>query len=67
MTIKWNGDNWDKFKKTIPNYIKTSTVGQCIDTGDIHIFTNIGIVDCKIGQFIIFPPKESIRFYKSSL
>lgn len=67
MTTIWDGNNWDNFKKTIPNYVKTSTLGQCKETGAIHIFTNMGIVNCNVGEFLMFPPKESIKFYKSEL
>lgn len=67
MTIAWNGNNWEQFKNSIPTYIKYGTVGMIPETNEIHLFTNIGIVNCKIGQYLVFPPKDSIKFYKSSL
>lgn len=67
MTIKWNGNNYENFKKSFPCYIKTSTAGICNETSQIHIFTNMGIINCEVGQFLTFPPKESIKFYKSQL
>lgn len=67
MTINWTGKNWKQFKESIPNYIKISVTAECKETNQIHMFTNIGIVYCDVGNFIVFPPRENIKNYKSEL